>query len=269
MSLLIGLAAKARSGKDTVATLLLAHNPLLAAYALADPVKMGCEVLFGLSPAQAWTDDSLKEVPIPLWQRSPRQCFQLLGTDWMRQRDPDHWLRRAQHVLEFGPGAPLFSDKQDCSVWSLALSAIYGMAPSRLDEPQADQIDDFWGLSPRQVAEHLRQQVLATYPDYEQRRQALPLNPPSHQLPDMSQARCLLIKDIRYENEADFIRQNGGEIWHIERPGNPVISQHSSEWGIKRVAQDQLILNNAGLPELAAQVADLWSGFKHRHQLGE
>ncbi|MGO3746399.1 MAG: deoxynucleotide monophosphate kinase, partial [Alcaligenes aquatilis] len=88
MSLLIGLAAKARSGKDTVASLLLAHNPLLAAYALADPVKMGCEVLFGLSPAQAWTDDSLKEVPIALWQRSPRQCFQLLGTDWMRQRDP-------------------------------------------------------------------------------------------------------------------------------------------------------------------------------------
>ncbi|MGO3711704.1 deoxynucleotide monophosphate kinase [Alcaligenes aquatilis] len=267
MSLLIGLAAKARSGKDTVANLLLAHNPLLAAYALADPVKMGCEVLFGLSPAQAWTDDSLKEVPITLWQRSPRQCFQLLGTDWMRQRDPDHWLRRAQHVLEFGPGAPLARDVQNYSVWALALAAIYGMAPEHLDDKRADHIDAFWGLSPRQAAEHLRNQVLATYPDYEQRRQSLPLFLPSHPLPDMSQARCLLIKDIRYENEANFIREHGGEIWHIERPGNPVISQHSSEWGIERAPQDYLIQNNAGLEELANKVHDLWAGFAQRHGL--
>lgn len=269
MSLLIGLAAKARSGKDTVANLLLAQNPLLAAYALADPVKMGCEVLFGLTPAQAWTDDSLKEVPIPRWNRSPRQCFQLLGTDWMRQRDPDHWLRRAQHVLEFGPGAPLLEDTSGYSVWELALVTIYGMQPEQLNDERADQTDPFWGLSPRQAAEHLRSQVLATYPDYEQRRQEIHLSIPYHQLPDMSQARCLLIKDIRYENEADFIRQHGGEIWHIERPGNPVISQHSSEWGIERALQDQVILNDSGLEELAAKVNAAWNDFKQRHHLGE
>jgi len=267
VSLLIGLAAKARSGKDTVANLLLAHTPLLAAYALADPVKMGCEVLFGLSPAQAWTDDSLKEVPIALWQRSPRQCFQLLGTDWMRERDPDHWLRRAQHLLKFGPGAALVRKPQDYSVWALALPALYGLSAEQLDGEQADRVDSFWGLSPRQAVEHLRSRVLSQYPDFEQRRQALPLRAPSHQLPDMSQARCLLIKDIRYENEADFIRQNGGEIWHIERPGNPVISQHSSERGIARAPQDYLIRNDAGLPELANKVHDLWRGFTQRHGL--
>ncbi|GHC35997.1 hypothetical protein GCM10010096_01360 [Alcaligenes pakistanensis] len=267
MSLFIGLAAKARSGKDTVANLLLGQSPLLAAYALADPVKMGCEVLFGLSPAQAWTDDSLKEVPIERWNRSPRQCFQLLGTDWMRQRDPDHWLRRAQHVLEFGPGLPLSADSHAHSIWALALAPIYGMPPEHLKDTRADQIDAFWGLSPRQAAEHLRRQVLAEYPDYEQRRQEIPFNLPSHHLPDMSQARCLLIKDIRYENEADFIRQHGGEIWHIERPGNPVISQHSSEWGVVRAPQDQLILNDAGLEALESNVKAVWTGFKQRHHL--
>ena len=125
----------------------------------------------------------------------------------MRERDPDHWLRRAQHVLEFGPGAALSKRIHEYSVWALALGAIYGMSPDHLDDARADQIDAFWELSPRQAAEHLRSQVLVAYPDYEARRQTLPLALPSHQLPDMSQARCLPIKDIRYENEANFIRQ--------------------------------------------------------------
>ena len=78
MSLLIGLAAKARSGKDTVANLLLAQNPLLAAYALADPVKMGCEVLFGLGPAQAWTDDSKRSAYCPV-AALPQTVFPATG----------------------------------------------------------------------------------------------------------------------------------------------------------------------------------------------
>lgn len=262
---MIGLAARARSGKDTVAGLLLAQSSLLAAYALADPVKMACEVIFGLTQAEAWTDDSLKEKKIALWDRSPRQCFQLLGTDWMRARDPEHWLRRAQHLLDYGPShAPDHGD----TIWELALDPLYGMSPACLKTPEnAERTDAFWGLSPRQAAEHLREQVLSSYPDFEQRRAQRPLAPPTHRLPDMTRARCLLIKDIRYENEADFIRRHGGEIWHIERPGNPVISQHSSEWGIARQAQDRLIMNDQGLAELADKIAAQWRTFEQTHAL--
>ena len=264
MSLMIGLAARARSGKDTVAGMLLGQSPLLAAYALADPVKMACEVIFGLTQAEAWTDDSLKEKKICLWDRSPRECFQLLGTDWMRARDPEHWLRRAQHLLRYGPNpAPVAG-----TIWERALDPLYGMNTACLHTPEsANRTDPFWGLSPLQAADHLRAHVLASYPDFEQRRAQRPLAPPTHRLPDMSQARCLLIKDIRYENEADFIRRHGGEIWHIERPGNPVISQHSSEWGIARQPQDRLILNDQGLAELADKVAAQWRAFEQAHAL--
>lgn len=262
---MIGLAARARSGKDTVAGLLLAQSPLLAAYALADPVKMACEVVFGLTRAEAWTDDSLKETPIALWGRSPRQCFQLMGTDWMRARDPDHWLRRARHLLEFGPAEP--AGIRTGSVWELALAPLYGMDPASLHDARADQIDPFWGISPRQAAQHLRALALAAYPDFERRRRQRPLAPPTHELPDMSRARCLLIKDVRYENEADFIRRHGGEIWHIERPGNPVISDHSSEWGIARRREDHVILNDAGLDHLARRVAAQWRAFCERRGL--
>ena len=136
-----------------------------------------------------------------------------------------------------GSGLPIL---YEATLWALALAAIYGMSPEHLDDEQADQVDAFWGLSPRQAAEHLRNQVLADYPDYEQRRQSLPLFPPSHQLPDMSQARCLLIKDIRYENEANFIRAHGGEIWaeselgrgsvfHVVLPGADVMQEESAD----------------------------------------
>ena len=48
MRTIIGLAALARSGKDTVASMLL-KLPGVAAFALADPLKVGCQALFGLT----------------------------------------------------------------------------------------------------------------------------------------------------------------------------------------------------------------------------
>lgn len=61
MPTIIGLAAVARSGKDTVASMLMEH-PEVATYALADPLKAGCQAIFGLSDAEAWSDEA-KEKP--------------------------------------------------------------------------------------------------------------------------------------------------------------------------------------------------------------
>ena len=60
MRTIIGLAALARSGKDTVASMLLSI-PGVAAFALADPLKLGCQALFGLTDAEAWQDDIKEE----------------------------------------------------------------------------------------------------------------------------------------------------------------------------------------------------------------
>lgn len=65
MPTIIGLAAVARSGKDTVASMLMEH-PEVATYALADPLKAGCQAIFGLSDAEAWSDEA-KEKTIDLW----------------------------------------------------------------------------------------------------------------------------------------------------------------------------------------------------------
>ena len=97
MKTIIGLAALARSGKDTVAGMLLQHRNV-AAFALADPLKSGCQALFGLSSEEAWCD-TIKEEVIEPWGLSPRQMFQTVGTEWMRNHNPEHWLMRADKQL--------------------------------------------------------------------------------------------------------------------------------------------------------------------------
>lgn len=100
---LIGIHGKARSGKDTVAKYLVERHGFMR-NAFADPLKLAAKQMFCLTDAQTWQDD-MKEVVIPYWGRSPRQIFQLLGTEGGRQVfGEDLWLRRWNyHYEQFGP----------------------------------------------------------------------------------------------------------------------------------------------------------------------
>jgi hypothetical protein len=54
-----------------------------------------------------------------------------------------------------------------------------------------------------------------------------------------------VISDVRFENEAEFIRQRGGTIIHISRPDAEPVNPHVSEAGI-HVKQPDLIVRNNG-----------------------
>lgn len=95
MSLLIGIHGKARAGKDTAAAHMV-RNYGFVRTAFADPLKRAAQQMFGLTEAQTYSDE-LKEVMIPHWGYSPRQLFQLLGTESGREVfGEDMWLRRWQ-----------------------------------------------------------------------------------------------------------------------------------------------------------------------------
>jgi len=90
---LIGITGKARSGKDTIAKHLWAEHEFTR-IAFADPLKAAAKSIFGLTDAQTW-GDTLKEVAIPYWGMSPRQMFQLLGTEAVKGTfGPDTWVKR-------------------------------------------------------------------------------------------------------------------------------------------------------------------------------
>jgi len=260
---LIGLAGPARVGKDTVASLLLNEVwPDGGCYAFALPLKLGCQVLFGLSDAETWSDQH-KERVLPDWGCSPRALWQTVGTDWMRRRNPDHWLRRAERALAaFSLAAPVqaspppLADPHDPQfVVRCAAQAFWGLSSYQAFEPAAaDHPDPLWEMTPAAMVAALHADVLRAFPDFAARRQLRPapgLAPsPSAKIP----LRTLIITDTRFDNEAAFIRRAGGTIWHIERAAAPAVRPHVSEQGVARHPGDRVIDNNGSLDDLRRAV---------------
>jgi hypothetical protein len=67
----------------------------------------------------------------------------------------------------------------------------------------------------------------------------------------------MIVTDIRFEDEARFVREHSGVIIHIERDGAPKVREHVSEAGIKRQPGDFLLLNNGTLDDLVIAVEEL------------
>lgn len=66
----------------------------------------------------------------------------------------------------------------------------------------------------------------------------------------------VVITDVRFQNEADAVRQAGGEVWRVHRPGaSDVAAGHASEVEQDSIVAD-LALENAGtLDDLRRAVA--------------
>ncbi len=261
MRKIIGLAALARSGKDTVASLLLQHKKVTA-YALADPVKIGCQVLFGLTDEEAWSD-RVKEKEIPLWRRSPREFFQLTGTDWMRTHNPEHWLMRAERAID-PPTIPANHTTEpqllDANApFKLAARAFFDLSDNQTwDKTYYDKVDSFWCMAPNQMFELINSLTLKDFPDYYNQRAQRPIALPTREIPFIDKNEVIIIKDIRFENEAAFIRNHEGQIWHIVRNNVEKVNAHRSELGISVSNSDIVIDNNGTLEQLAAAVDKQW-----------
>lgn len=69
----------------------------------------------------------------------------------------------------------------------------------------------------------------------------------------------IVISDIRFEGEAKWLREQGGIIWHINRPDNPlsIESDHASNKLLEPQHGDQFLTNNCDIDELCDRVAEL------------
>lgn len=98
--MLIGIAGKAGSGKDTVGNYLGSKHHFVRT-AFAGPLK---QMLCSIGINEPARED--KEKIMPEWGFSYRQAAQLLGTEWGRALNPDIWLnimeRRITANIKFG-----------------------------------------------------------------------------------------------------------------------------------------------------------------------
>ena len=60
----------------------------------------------------------------------------------------------------------------------------------------------------------------------------------------------VVVSDVRFENEAKFIRDCGGFIVHIQRDCAPKVREHISEAGIEKVPGDFALDNNYSISSM-------------------
>lgn len=69
--------------------------------------------------------------------------------------------------------------------------------------------------------------------------------------------RVLCVTDVRYPNEAERIKELGGEIWEVIRPGL-VSDGHSSEIPLPVDLVDRTLINNGTINDLEVKVREVY-----------
>lgn len=88
----IAISGKAKSGKDTLANLLIAENPLLSAYGFADRIKSTVKIMFPqMNDENLWGESSLREEIVPGTNLTYRQTLLDLGK-LGRSYHSDFWI---------------------------------------------------------------------------------------------------------------------------------------------------------------------------------
>ena len=64
----------------------------------------------------------------------------------------------------------------------------------------------------------------------------------------------VVVTDVRFDNEAQFVRGSGGVIVHVSRPGVGPVNGHVSDAGIRREYYDYEVENDGTLGDLRGKV---------------
>lgn len=151
------------------------------------------------------------------------------------------------------------------AAWSFAaplwrgLAALLDVHPMQLEGHRKDQVIDWLGFSPRELIQELGtgwgRDIMD--PDLWIRVLDHRLRKRYSSWPTRIDLLGLVITDVRFDNEADWIREHGGEIWHLVRPDAPKVRKHVSEAGIQALDGEPLIYNDKDAGELVRMVDGL------------
>jgi hypothetical protein len=73
----------------------------------------------------------------------------------------------------------------------------------------------------------------------------------------LREGRSVVMTDVRFENEAQFIKSYGGIMVRIEREGVGPVNGHISDTGVDMIAVDHVIFNNGSVDDLGQKASSL------------
>lgn len=112
------------------------------------------------------------------------------------------------------------------------------------DREYKEAIDPRWGFSPRRAM-----QLMGTEYGRNLLRDDIWIHMARLKLEEC-EFDGLLVPDVRFENEADWIRSEGGLLIHIIRPNACAVAPHASEAGVAFKEGDICVMNDRGLDDL-------------------
>ena len=145
--------------------------------------------------------------------------------------------------LRYGAGDPV--KRATAAMFDIDVQNLY-------DDKLKDSMNDFWNMPYRVMAQKVGKESSRDVfgEDFwlrhvEKRLKSLPDDVPG-----------LVMADIRYPNEAVWVRQRGGLVLFVERANRPLAAneQHAAEQGLDPSLADVIIPNNGTVEELWAKV---------------
>lgn len=129
--------------------------------------------------------------------------------------------------------------------------------------PEKEVVDPRWGVSPRFVLQNMGTDYLRnTFCD------DFFLRNLQNRLVD-KQPSLLVISDVRFPNEVEYIKNKGGYVWRIERPGLTYPKdQHPSETALDDYQGfDQVIMNDGNVEDFRRKITEVYEGLLRNHKL--
>lgn len=139
-----------------------------------------------------------------------------------------------------------------------ACCGLFGWTRHQIDHDREfkEAIDPRWGFSPRKAM-----QLMGTEYGRQMLRQDLWIHMAQVRLNE-TRKDGLLVTDVRFENEAKWIRENNGILIHMLRPDMPEVAAHASEAGVEFVDGDLIVSNSGSFDNLMIQAQTIASNLR-------
>lgn len=113
------------------------------------------------------------------------------------------------------------------------------------DDNMKDQVDPFWGISYREMAQKVGKECSRDIfgEDFWMRHVERKLNEIRS---ENSEYNGMILADIRYANEVEWVKQHQGVVVFVVRDNRPTVSneQHDAEKGLPLELADMVLYNN-------------------------
>lgn len=148
------------------------------------------------------------------------------------------------------------------------LMAIFNLDPGDFEGDNKEQSLAWLGRSPRELMQSMGTEWArnTVHPDVWVKLAEQNID---YMSSAMSEVIGFVVSDVRFENEADFIRNRGGTVIHVCREGTPSINPHISEAGITAHQDDLIVQNNDTIEAFLLSLDEVFSKLRDRKKSHE